>query len=169
MTNQNKLSRINQVAWETSAFEAWTRKYGEPEAAAAQIASKPEHTARRILPHLKNPKDLLIANPLGSHGRLATALALLGAKVQVFDISSSNAKYGIALSKAANANVEYVVGDFIERCTDYNGCFDATVMELGVSHYFHSLNEFVTALVQITKPNGLIILVDFHPLHEKVA
>lgn len=168
MNNQNELSRTNRVAWETSAFEAWVKKYGEPEAAASQIASNPEHTARRILPHLQNPKDLLIANPLGSHGRLATALSLLGAKAKVFDISSSNAKYGTALAKAAGASVEYVVGDFVERCEDYHNCFDATVMELGILHYFHSLPEFVSALVQITKPNGIIILVDFHPFTKKL-
>ncbi|WP_299348574.1 class I SAM-dependent methyltransferase [uncultured Maritalea sp.] len=165
--DQSHLSEINQFAWEDSAYQAWVKKYGRPKTAAAQIRADPHFTARRILPYLGDPAGARIANPLGSHGRVATALSLLGADVSVFDISNSNAKYGLQLARAAGVSLDYVVGDFIESAESHTKQYDATIMELGVLHYFVSLEAFVAALKRITKPSGLIILVDFHPLLKK--
>lgn len=48
--------------------------------------------------YFQNVKDLKIANPCGSNGRRAVALALLGADVTVFDISEENKRYALELA-----------------------------------------------------------------------
>jgi len=165
--DQNQLSNHNRLAWEDDAYKAWVQHYGDPKAAATAIQADPSYTARRILPYLGDPVGLDIANPLGSHGRVATALSLLGANVSVFDISRSNAKYGSELAQAVGVDLKYVVGDFAAQAPLYANKFDAAVMELGILHYFVSLESFVDALAQITKPSGVVVLVDFHPLLKK--
>ena len=157
----------NRIAWEADAYRAWTVRYGAPEAAAAEIARDPRHVARRILPHLGDPAGLSVANPLGSHGRLATALALLGARVSVFDLSASNARFARELAAAAGVRIEYVVGDFEASAPARAGRFDAVVMELGIVHYFADLAGFVAANRTLLAPGGRLVLCEFHPLLRK--
>lgn len=98
--NQQKMNERNRVAWDANSYEAWVSRYGEPVVASANIIADPKHTLRRILEFIENPAGLTIANPLGSHGRVATALSLMQAEVTVFDISKSNAKYASELATA---------------------------------------------------------------------
>ena len=76
---QDGLSTINKVAWEFQAYEAWVSAYGTPEVAAAKLVENPLHKVRQFIPHLGDITNLNIAVPLGSHGRVAVSLALLGA------------------------------------------------------------------------------------------
>ena len=104
----------NRIAREADAYRTWTVRYGLPEA-AAEIARDPRRVARRALPHLGDPVGLTVANPLGSRGRLATALAPLGARVSVFDLSASNARSARELAAAAGVRIEYPVGETPRR------------------------------------------------------
>jgi len=110
--DQSELSRTNQTAWNSDSYAAWVNLYGTPAEVANTLRGNPTYKVRRLIDHLPAIENLKIANPLGSHGRMATALALLGANVTVFDISESNAKYRLELSEAAGVVVDYVVGEF---------------------------------------------------------
>lgn len=84
------IAQQNKRAWEANAYEAWVKAYGKPAEVAKQLVDNPGHKARRLLPYLGAVEGQRIANPLGSHGRLGVALALLGANVTIFDISEPN-------------------------------------------------------------------------------
>ncbi len=157
----------NQIAWESQSYEAWVSAYGTPDSAAAELVRDPRRKLRRILPYLTRLKGQKISNPLGSHGRVAVSLALLGAEVTVFDISATNKRYAVELAQAAGVNIEYRVGDFLKLAEVQDEQFDQIVMELGVVHYFRNLNGFVCALAAILKSKGTVILNEFHPLFKK--
>ena len=157
----------NRLAWEEKSYEAWVTAYGKPEQLAIKLVNDPKYKLRRILPYLDDVKGKRIANPLGSHGRLAVSLALLGAKMTVIDISSSNQKYALELAEASNVNIEYIVGDFIQTSKNYSDYFDQVIMELGILHYFVDLQEFVNMVWDILKSGGTVILNEFHPLMKK--
>lgn len=87
--DQEEITNQNRTAWESQSYEAWVAAYGAPSLAAAELVRDPNHKLRRILPYLNSPRGEKITNPLGSHGRVAVSLALLGAEVTVFDIISN--------------------------------------------------------------------------------
>lgn len=165
--DHEEISNKNQTAWEYQSYEAWVSAYGTPILAAADLVRDPNHRLRRILPYLDSLKGENIANPLGSHGRVAVSLALLGAKVTVFDISATNKRYAVELAESAGVRIEYKAGDFLKLAERQDDQFDQVVMELGVVHYFSNLNKFVRALAIILKPKGTVILNEFHPLLKK--
>lgn len=165
--DQHSMTKRNRIAWTADSYQAWVSRYGTPDQAAADIISDPRHTLRRILEHVGELQGLAVANPLGSHGRIATALALLRAKVTVFDVSENNARYARELAASANVQIEYLVGDFLETAQECESSFDAAVMELGVVHYFADIVEFAAAVRELLKPGGKLVLNEFHPLLKK--
>lgn len=165
--DQNHISTQNRIAWEAQSYQAWVAAHGEPVDAAQTLLQDPKRKLRRILPHLNNPKGERIANPLGSHGRVAVALALLGADVTVFDLSATNQRYATELAECANVSIEYIVGDFLATAPHYDHEFDRVVMELGILHYFNNIDDVVRVLRLLLKQNGTVVLNDFHPLLEK--
>ena len=104
---------------------------------------------------------------MGSHGRIATALALLGAEVTVFDLSESNARYARELAAAAGVAIDYVVGDFRASAPGHADRFDTVVMELGVVHYFVDIDRFVASTRSLLRSGGALVLNEFHPLSRK--
>ena len=142
-------------------------RYGTPAEAGAAIVADPGRAPRRLLPHIGDPRGQRIANPLGSHGRIAVALSVLGADVTVFDLSASNARYARELALEAGVAVEYVVGDLLATAPLHRGRFDAVVMELGVVHYFVEIERFVTAIGGLLQEGGRVVLNEFHPLARK--
>ncbi len=109
--NQSKMSAINQAAWNTGAYEAWVIENGTPTELAGRL--EPEKVLKRVLKHLGNLHGKKVANPLGSRGKAAVAMALLGADVTIFDLSESSARYALELASASNVKLEYVVGDLM--------------------------------------------------------
>jgi len=166
---QNKLSNQNGFAWGTHSYTAWVTQYGTPQEVADKIRADPAFKLRRVIDYLPTLNGLKIANPLGSHGRIATALALLGANVTVFDISESNARYASELATAAGVEIEYVVGEFQSTALTKTGCFEAVVMELGIVHYFADINHFVAAVRSLISDDGLVVLNEFHPLKKAIS
>ena len=166
-TGERDLVAHNRLAWEADAYRAWTARHGEPREAAARLVARPGHAVRRLLPHLGDPTGLDVANPLGSHGRVATSLALLGARVTVFDLSASNARWARELAAAAGVDLEYVVGDVEATAPAHAGRFDVVVMELGVVHYFADLGRFLGTVRRLLETGGRLVLNEFHPLERK--
>jgi len=105
-----------------------------------------------------------IANVCGSDGRRTIPFAVLGAEATLFDISEQQMKYALELAKAVGVKLEYVLGDFCETDIEkYGNMFDFLYMEGGIIHHFSEIDEFFRILYAITKPNGRLILCDFHP------
>ncbi len=103
----------NQIAWEKEHEEAWRQRFGDPKVYAEKIKKDPRQTLgslNRVLPECSGKSVL---NVMGSNGNKAVALALLGAKVTVVDLSESNRNYALELAKASDVAIEYVVSDVL--------------------------------------------------------
>lgn len=158
----------NRLAWDADAYQAWVEGYGTPESQARVLRSNPRHKLRRLLPHLGDLDRAIVANPLGSHGRCAVAMGLLGARVTVFDLSSSNRQYAVELAAAAAVELEYICADFLETDLDqYGEHFDQVVMELGIAHWFTDLDAFARMAIALAKLGARVVLQDFHPVTAK--
>ena len=153
----------NKKAWEYRAYEA--RSIGEKlHEKAKEILGNPKARLRYHAKYFDNIAGKRIANVCGSDGRRAIPFAVLGAEATVFDISEPQKKYALELAEAVGVKLEYVLGDFTETDIDkYGETFDFLYMEGGILHYFSDLDAFVKALYAITKPNGQLVLCDFHP------
>ncbi|HJP32386.1 MAG TPA: methyltransferase domain-containing protein [Candidatus Latescibacteria bacterium] len=141
---QHEHSQANRTAWSHRAYEAWTRGYGTPQEAAAKLKADPEHVMRETWQHFGSVEGKSVANLLGSHGRRAVTLGLLGADVTVVDISEENRRYALELSKAAGISIDYIVADVSAWDAEpFAGRFDFVFMEYGILHYFVDLGPLV--------------------------
>lgn len=165
----NKASEINKIAWEYRAYEYWHKCNGTPEECAECIKADPLKKLKSHGKYFEDVEGLKIANPCGSCGRRAVALALLGARVTVFDISKENERYARELAEKAQVPLEYVVGDFYDiDLTRYEGDFDMVYLEGGVLHYFHDIKLLMAVLSRLLKKGGGFVLSDFHPFRKIV-
>ena len=160
----NDASRQHKLAWEYDAYAFWCRHNGTPAELAARIAENPTAALRRYAAYLLPCEGKRIANICGSCGKKALPLALLGAEVTVFDLSDDNRRYALEMAAAAGATLDYQVCDVMDiDLTVYGQQFDTVFMEGGVLHYFHDLPAFLTVMHALLKPDGRLVLSDFHP------
>ena len=157
-------SKQNKKAWEYSAYQFWLRYNGTPEELAAKASADPRGMLRRYTEYFGTFEGLKVANICGSCGKKAIPLALLGAEVTVFDISEDNKRYALEVAAAAHVNITYEVGDVLDIDKEkYAGYFDVVFMEGGILHYFHNIDEFMSVMNMLLKPDGKMICSDFHP------
>jgi SAM-dependent methyltransferase len=156
----------NKVAWEYRAYEFWNNQ-GSPVEKATYLKNDPVARLRYHQKYFQNIKNLKIANPCGSNGRIAVPRALLGADVTIFDISEENKRYALELAECAGVEIQYIVGDFCDIDLNiYTNHFDIVYSEGGILHYFSDINIFTNKLYEITKTNGRLILSDSHPFRK---
>lgn len=168
MKDRETITEQNRAAWSARAYQASCDAHGSPSAEAEKLKLDPKRKLRRLNPYIGEVEGLKVGNPLGSSGRVGVALALLGAKVTVFDISPQNRQFATELADAAGVEMEYLVGDFIEVAAQHEpACFDLLVMELGILHYFSDLKAYVRSLFHLLKPGGRIVMNEFHPIMKK--
>ncbi|MCR4788201.1 MAG: class I SAM-dependent methyltransferase [Lachnospiraceae bacterium] len=154
----------NKKAWEFDAYDFWVKQSGTPEERAEEDIKDPVGKLRKYARYFDSYEGVKIANICGSCGKKAIPLALLGAEVTVFDISEDNKRYATEVARAANTEIEYVVGDVLEiDIKKYSGYFDVVFMEGGILHYFHDIDEFMKIMNAILRKGGRIICGDFHP------
>lgn len=158
-------SHQNKKAWEFNAYDFWCQYYGSPTVLADKLVAEPQQALRRHIEYLGNVSGKHVLNPLGSNGRKAVPLALLGAHVTVIDISEENKRYAIALAQEAHVNIDYQVNDFM-RSTPRN--FDIAYLEGGILHYFDDLTPLFDKLYEALNDNGLLVLDDFHPFRKVI-
>lgn len=154
----------NKRAWEYNAYEFWTKEAGVPADRAKKIVADPIGALRRYAGYFDTYQGIRVANICGSCGKKAIPLAVLGAKVTVFDISVDNQRYAMELAEAAGVQLDYQVCDVLEiDMAQYCGAFDVVFFEGGVLHYFHDIAQFMSIMFGLLKPGGKMICSDFHP------
>jgi SAM-dependent methyltransferase len=162
-----KQSEMNKEAWSYRAYEFWMKELGLPEDLARNMLKEPQKYLRRHLELLGDVKEKKIANLLGSCGKKAIPLAILGADVTIVDISSENKKYAMEVAKEAGVTLSYIVSDFLELdIIPFRTYFDIVYLEGGILHYFSDLNIFAGKIYEILKIGGRIVLNDFHPIRK---
>ena len=165
----DSITDANQTAWNAGRFNAWVSAFGTPEAEAARIIAEPERVLRRLSPYLGDVAGKRICSVQGSHGRVAVALARLGASVFVIDFSEENQRYALALAAAAEVSIEYAVSDVMEAAALGRAHqFDAIVLELGILHYHQDLDGFFSVMRMLTANGGHLVLNEFHPVQRKL-
>lgn len=154
----------NKKAWEYNAYEFWVTHSGTPEESARRAMENPLGALKRYADYFDAFEGVKVANICGSCGKKAIPLALLGAKVTIFDISEDNKRYALEMAEHARAPIEFVVGDVLEiDMSRYGQTFDVVFMEGGILHYFHDIRQFMEIMRGLLKPSGKMILSDFHP------
>ena len=161
-------SEANRGAWSHPAYyDAWCRRYGSPEDVAAEFARNAWPALRRYRPHLGQVDGKRIVNLLGSIGRKAVPLAMLGADVTVIDASPVNARYAGELADAAGVSITYVVSDILQvEPGELGEPFDIVLMEGGVLHYFLDLRPLAELCRRLLRPGGRLILGEHHPMRK---
>lgn len=159
----------NKESWECNVYDFWVKNAGTPEERAAKDMEDPVKMLKKYAAYFDAYEGVRVANICGSCGKKAIPLALLGAKVTVFDISSENRRYAMETAAAAHTSIDFVVGDVLEiDMARYGGQFDVVFMEGGILHYFHDIREFMDVMYSLLRPGGRMICSDFHPFQKIV-
>ena len=164
---QQALTAQNEQAWNQNNYQALLARYGDPAEVAKKIQQNPEwriYPFGKYMPNLNGKKVLHL---LGSNGVKATAMASLGADVTVVDFSQENAKFAEELANAAEVDINYIVSDVFSM-PEKQGEFDYVLMELGVLHYFITLEPLMELIKETLAPGGRFILHEFHPISTKL-
>ncbi len=160
-------SEQNKKAWEYNAYEFWVEQSGKPAERAEKILKDPVGELKKYGAYFEayeGYEGVRVANICGSCGKKAVPLAVLGARVTVFDISEDNRRYALEVAECAETSIDYQVCDVLEIDRGrYGGCFDVVFMEGGILHYFHDLHAFMDMMHCLLKPGGRMICSDFHP------
>lgn len=167
---QNQFSQHNREAWSQDTYEAWVRRFGSPQEAAAKIKENPAAGLRSFSKYLGNLHGQKVINLLGSHGGKAIAIALLGAKqVAVADISAENERYAREVAWEAGVELHYIVSDVLKLpAEELTGDYNLVLMEFGILHYFLDLVPLFQVVRELLLPGGRLILQDFHPISTKL-
>lgn len=164
---QEKMSEINEKAWSYRSYEFWNKIKGTPNEVAKDMKKQPETYIRKHKKYFGDIRGKKIANLLGSNGRKAVPLALLGAEVTIVDISPENKRYALELAKDAGVELDYILSDLIKLdYTNMKNYFDIAYLEGGILHYFSDLEQLAKLIYCILDYGGKLILDDFHPVRK---
>lgn len=188
---QEEHTKINEVAWNQMAYEAWVCRFGTPSEASKKVKSDPISKLGLLSKYFLNMnkisyltevkdykknqdlcyllKNKKIANLLGSHGTKAVSLALMGANVTVVDFSYENSRYALDLARECDATIKYIVSDVLNMPEDeFTGDYDIVFCELGILHYFTDLSPFFNVAAKLLRQGGIFLVEDFHPISTKL-
>ncbi|MET1249697.1 class I SAM-dependent methyltransferase [Sporolactobacillus sp. STCC-11] len=160
----------NGQAWNNEAYQAWVNRFGTPEQAANKIKRDPIGRIGALANYLTDVRGTNVINLLGSHAGKALALALMGARVTVVDISAENAAYAEKVAHALHIPLNYIVSDVLQLPIDqHHAKYDTVFMELGILHYFVDLEPLAELIFQMLKPGGTFVIQEFHPISTKLV
>jgi len=163
----NKQSQMNKKAWQYKSDEVWEKIIGMPEDVAEDMKKRPQYYLRRHIEFLGDLKGKKIINLLGSNGKKAIPLSLLGSNVTIIDISESNKRYAMDLANAAGVEINYIVSDLMELNSEkLKNSFDVAFLECGILHYFADLNLVSKKIYDLLKTGGKLVLNDYHPVRK---
>jgi len=136
-----------------------------PEVLAKDILERPKYHIRRFVDDFGDVSGKKILNPLGSFGKKACALGVLGAHVTMVDLSHENIKYAQELCQHAKVEAKLVVSDFLSY-KEGASSYDMVFLDGGILHYFEEMTIFAAHVKSFLKDGGKLILNDFHPLRK---
>lgn len=166
---QEEHTKINELAWNQMAYDAWVYRFGSPFEASKKVLTDPPSRLGLLSKYFIDVKNKKIANLLGSHGTKAVSLSLMGADVTVVDFSYENSRYALDLARACNTNIRYIVSDVLNiPQKEFTGDYDIVFCELGILHYFTDLNPFFNVASLLLKKGGIFMVEDFHPISTKL-
>lgn len=186
---QQEHTKVNEIAWNQMAYEAWVYRFGNPSEASQKIKKDPLSKLGSLgtyfLQLSNNPTDAVdiincndyksllqgkkIINLLGSHGTKAISLALMGADVTIVDFSYENSRYALELARECGVKINYIVSDVLNMPKEeIAGDYDIVFCELGILHYFTDLNPFFNTASKLLHKNGVFLVEDFHPISTKL-
>ncbi|MFD0713351.1 class I SAM-dependent methyltransferase [Paenibacillus sp. GCM10027626] len=161
---QEQMAKANKAAWETKAYLAWVRTFGTPAEMALELKQTHRHHLRYWLKYMGDVAGKRVLNLLGSNGRKAISLALLGAEVTVVDISEENRMYATETAAAAGVQLQYICADALNIPDEETlGEYDFVLMEFGILHYFSNLSDIFAIVHRRLAAQGRFLLSDFHP------
>lgn len=161
---QDEVTHANKIAWESKAYEAWLRAYGTPTELAYKLTEDPRHPLRYWLKYIGEPSGKRVLNLLGSHGKKATCLAILGADVTIVDLSKENQLYATQVAAASGVTLDYICADVLHIPDEQRlGEFDIVLMEFGILHYFTDLHSIFSVVRRRLREQGRFLLTDYHP------
>lgn len=115
----------NKTAWEYDAYGFWLKQMGTPQDYARKLVADPISSLRRFGAYFDSFAHIRVANICGSCGKKAVPLALLGAQVTLFDISSQNHRYASELAAAAGVELDHQICDILQSdMSRYGNAFD---------------------------------------------
>lgn len=159
----------NKEAWEFKVYEWRTQFQGAPKEVAEGIIKNPREFLMFHSEFFTNIENEKIASICGSDGRRALALAALGARPTVFDISEPQKKYALEMADSVGLHIDYELGDFNSvDLSKYYKFFDKLYCEGGILHYFHDLDIFFRNCYNIINHKGIFVLSDFHPFRKAI-
>lgn len=100
----------NKDAWEFNTYDFWVEHAGSPAERAKKDIADPVGMLKKYAAYFDSYEGVRVANICGSCGKKAIPLALLGAKVTIFDISSGNRRYALETAAAADTSIEFILG-----------------------------------------------------------
>ena len=165
----DETTEANRHAWNAQRFAAWLSAFGSPEAEARKIVAEPRQVLRRLLPYLGEVAGKRICNVQGSHGRVAVALAHMGAEVLVIDFAEENRRFALELAACAGVVIDYAVSDVLKANElGRNRQFHVLLLELGILHYHQDLDLFFRVMRGLAADGGILLLNEFHPIQRKL-
>lgn len=169
-TLQTHNTKLSREAWNHGTYEAWVKRFGDPETLGQQIAANPKTKLTTVEPYLGKVKGQTVLNLMGSNGIKAVAMAKLGAQAIVVDLSEESARYARELAETAGVPLRYVVADVLELKNEpsWREQADIILMERGILHYFVDLLPLMAVVFSLLKPGGRFVLQDFHPVSTKL-
>jgi 2-polyprenyl-3-methyl-5-hydroxy-6-metoxy-1,4-benzoquinol methylase len=160
---------LSKNVWNEDTYEAWVERFGTPYEAAGRLKANPSVKLYPILQYFGDVKEKKILNLMGSNGIKAVALALLGAKAAVIDISQGNAKFAKELASEAGVDIKYIVSDVLTIPKEEQTIlYDIVFAELGILHYFVDLKPFFDVAYSLLNKGGRFVIRDFHPVSTKL-
>lgn len=81
-----------------------------------------------------------------------------------FDIAKNLILQGLQHAEELNLPCEFIEENILEIGAEYNNSFDVVIFTIGAITWFEELQSLFQVVSRCLKPNGVMILHDFHPV-----
>ena len=97
-------------------------------------------------------------------GQDSISLSRMGAKVTGVDFSEESIKTANQLAKELNVNTQFICCNIYDLPKYLNKKFDLVFTSYGVIGWLPDMNQWGNIISKFLKPNGRLIMVEFHPV-----
>ncbi len=97
-------------------------------------------------------------------GQDSLSLARLGAKIVGVDLSDVAIGKAKELNRTLGLDAEFICSDIYDLPNRLNRNFDMVFTSYGVLGWLPDLDRWAAVVGRFTKPNGMLVMVEFHPV-----